>query len=207
MKTLTLAPLPFAYDALEPHMDEETLHLHHDKHHQAYMDKYNGLITSNSEIADKTLSELLSDTNAIPVSIRQSVINQGGGVYNHNFFWNNLSPNSKKEPTGPLKAAIDTTFGSFETFKAEFSTAATLSFGSGWTWLVKDTNEKIKIMSTQNQDCPLSSACTPLIGIDTWEHAYYLKYQNRRPDYITAFWQIVNWDYAESIFEEKVSPE
>ncbi len=203
MKTLTLEPLPFAYDALEPYMDKETLHFHHDKHHQAYLDKYNELIMSNSEISDKTLDELLSDTEAIPASVRQNVINQGGGVYNHNFFWSILGADGAKEPTGALKEAIDKTFGSFETFKAEFSTAATLNFGSGWTWLVKDALGNIKITSTKNQDCPISFGNTPLLTIDTWEHAYYLQYQNRRPDFITAFWNIVNWSKVSSLFEAK----
>lgn len=204
--TVMLPPLPFAYNALEPYMDEETLHIHHDKHHQAYVDKYNLIINANSEIANKTLCELLSNTESIPTSIRQNVINQGGGVYNHDFFWQNLSPTSTKAPIGTLKAAIDKDFGSFEAFKAEFSTAASLNFGSGWTWLVKAPDGKLEILNTANQDTPISKGLIPIITLDIWEHAYYLKYKNLRPDYITAFWNIVNWDHAEKLYNGEISP-
>lgn len=206
IQTVTLPPLPYAYEALEPYMDAETLHIHHDKHHQAYVDKYNLIINSNSEISDKTLCELLSNTEDIPVSIRQNLLNQGGGVYNHNFFWQILSPTSTKEPIGNLKVAIDKDFGNFETFKSEFSTAASLNFGSGWTWLVNGPDGKLEILNTANQDTPISQGLTPILTLDVWEHAYYLKYKNLRPEYIKAFWNIVNWEQAEKLYNGEAAP-
>lgn len=206
IKTVSLPPLPYPYHGLEPHIDEETMHIHHDKHFQTYIDKYNAILESNSDIADKSLTELLSNTDAIPASVRQGVINQGGGVYNHDFFFNNLAPDGSREPVGNLKMAIERDFGNVEAFKTAFGSAAALVFGSGWTWLVKKPDGKLEIISTSNQDCPISKGHTPLVTIDVWEHAYYLKYQNKRPEYIGAFSTIVNWDRAEKIFNGEITP-
>lgn len=205
-KTVALPPLPYAYNALEPYIDEQTMHIHHDKHFQTYVDKYNAILDANSTIANESLCHLLSSPDTLPPAVKAPVINQGGGVYNHDFFFKNLSPNSSKEPVGNLKAAIIRDFGSVETFKTEFSSIANMTFGSGWAWLVKDGNGKLSIMSTPNQDTPISKGLLPLITIDVWEHAYYLKYQNKRPEYTTAFWNVVNWDRAEQIFNGEVSP-
>ncbi len=202
-KTVAIPPLPYAYNALEPSIDEETMHLHHDKHFQSYADKYNAILEANSTIADKSLNELLSDVAAIPGSVRQQVINQGGGVYNHTFFFAGLTPH-KSEPTGTLKEAIIRDFGSIETFKSEFAEAAALTFGSGWAWLVKGLEDKLSIVTTFNQDTPISQGLLPILTIDVWEHAYYLKYKNVRPEFIKAFWNVVNWERAEQLFKGEV---
>lgn len=205
-KTIALPPLPYPYHALEPYIDEETLHIHHDKHFQTYIDKYNGILESNGEISSKSLTELLANVEAIPSSVKTGVINQGGGVYNHDFYFNNLSPDGSKAPIGNLKVAIESAFGSVETFQAEFGAAAGFVFGSGWTWLVKKADGTLEIMSTPNQETPISKGYTPIITIDVWEHAYYLKYQNRRPEYINAFFSIINWDRAEQLFNGELEP-
>jgi Fe-Mn family superoxide dismutase len=189
-----LPPLAYAYEALEPTIDETTMHLHHDKHHQAYVTNLNGAIDKHPELAVKTPEELIADLNAIPEDIRMVVRNNGGGHVNHSAFWVWLTPGGSKAPTGALATAIDQTFGSFDNFKAQFQDAGAKRFGSGWVWLVKDPSGKLSIISTANQDNPLSDGLKPVLGNDVWEHAYYLKYQNRRPEYLAAFWNVVNWD-------------
>ena len=196
----TLPELPYAYDALEPYIDVETMHLHHDKHHNTYVTNLNAALEKYPELAEKSVKELIAYMDEIPADIRTAVQNNGGGHANHTFFWEIMAPNAGGAPTGALKDAIDKTFGSFEDFKSEFKTAATGRFGSGWAWLVVD-NGKLSIMSTANQDSPLMEGKTPIIGLDVWEHAYYLKYKNVRPDYIAAFWEVVNWDKANEHFE------
>ena len=197
----TLPELPYAYDALEPYIDVETMHLHHDKHHNTYVTNLNAALEKYPELAEKSVEELITYMDEIPADIRTAVQNNGGGHANHTFFWEIMAPNAGGTPTGALKDAIDETFGSFEDFKNEFKTAATSRFGSGWAWLVVD-NGKLAIMSTANQDSPLMEGKTPIIGLDVWEHAYYLKYKNVRPDYIAAFWEVVNWDKANKLFEK-----
>ncbi|MDT2738586.1 MULTISPECIES: superoxide dismutase [Enterococcus] len=197
----TLPELPYAYDALEPYIDVETMHLHHDKHHNTYVTNLNAALEKYPELAEKSVEELIAYMDEIPADIRTAVQNNGGGHANHTFFWEIMAPNAGGAPTGSLKDAIDETFGSFEDFKNEFKTAATGRFGSGWAWLVVD-NGKLAIISTANQDSPLMEGKTPIIGLDVWEHAYYLKYKNVRPDYIAAFWEVVNWDKANEHFEK-----
>lgn len=191
--TYQLPELPYAYDALTPYIDEETMHLHHDKHHNTYVTNLNAAIEKHPELGSKTIEELMSNLDAIPEDIRTAVRNNGGGHVNHTFFWEILAPNAGGVPTGEVKEAIDATFGSFDKFKEEFAAAATTRFGSGWAWLVLDDG-KLSIISTPNQDSPLSEGKTPILGLDVWEHAYYLNYKNVRPEYIKAFWNIVNWD-------------
>ena len=191
--TYTLPELPYAYDALEPYIDVETMHLHHDKHHNTYVTNLNAAIEKHPELGEKSVENLISDMNAIPEDIRTAVRNNGGGHANHTFFWEIMAPNAGGQPTGAIKEAIDETFGSFDEMKAAFKTAATGRFGSGWAWLVVN-NGKLEITSTPNQDSPLMDGQTPVLGLDVWEHAYYLKYKNVRPDYIEAFWNVVNWD-------------
>ncbi|MGM0200874.1 superoxide dismutase [Fe] [Enterococcus casseliflavus] len=197
--TYTLPDLPYAYDALEPYIDEETMHLHHDKHHNTYVTNLNAAIEKNPELGEKTVEELLADFSSVPEDIQTAVRNNGGGHANHTFFWEILGPNAGGEPTGAIKEAIEETFGSFEDFKEEFKTAATGRFGSGWAWLVVKDG-KLAITSTANQDSPLMDGQTPVLGLDVWEHAYYLKYKNVRPDYINAFWSVVNWDKVNEYF-------
>jgi len=196
----TLPDLPYVYDALEPYFDEETMHLHHDKHHNTYVNNLNAAIEKHPELGEKSVEDLVADLDKVPEDIYTAVRNNGGGHANHSFFWKILSPDGGGEPTGALKDAIDKEFGSFDSFKDEFKTAATGRFGSGWAWLVLD-NGKLKITSTPNQDSPLTDGQTPVLGLDVWEHAYYLKYKNVRPDYIAAFWHIVNWDQANKNYE------
>ena len=208
MSTLfSVPPLPYAYTALEPYIDEATLHFHHDKHHQAYVDKLNEIITNNTQLGEKSLTELLTHLDSLTEPLKTNLTNQGGGVYNHNFLWYNMAPNASKEPVGNLKSAIDTTFGSFEAFKTAFKDTAIKNFGSSWTWLVKNADNKLEIFNTPNQVTPITLGLTPIMTIDLWEHAYYLKYQNRRPEYIDAFFNIINWDRAENIYNGKQSPE
>lgn len=189
----TLPDLPYGYDALEPYIDVETMHLHHDKHHNTYVTNLNAAIEKYPELAEQTVEELVTNLSEVPEDIRTAVRNNGGGHANHSFFWKIMAPNAGGEPTGEIKAAIDEAFGGFEKMKEEFKTAATGRFGSGWAWLVIN-NGKLEITSTANQDSPLTDGKTPIIGLDVWEHAYYLKYKNVRPDYIAAFWDVVNWD-------------
>ncbi len=188
-----LPELPYAYDALEPHIDKETMNIHHTKHHNTYVTNLNNALEGKEELANKSVEELISDMDAIPEDIRTAVRNNGGGHANHALFWELLSPEGGGNPTGALAEAIDKKFGSFDAFKEEFAKAGATRFGSGWAWLVLNNGE-LEIMSTPNQDSPLMEGKTPLLGLDVWEHAYYLNYQNRRPDYIAAFWNVVNWD-------------
>lgn len=199
--TYTLPELPYAYDALEPYIDTETMHLHHDKHHNTYVTNLNAAIEKHPELGAKDVEALIADLDAIPEDIRTAVRNNGGGHANHTFFWQIMSPNGGGEPTGALKGAIDEAFGSFQAFKDAFKTAATGRFGSGWAWLVVNSG-KLEVTSTGNQDSPLSEGKTPVIGLDVWEHAYYLKYKNVRPEYIDAFWNVVSWDEANKRFAE-----
>ncbi len=189
----TLPELPYAYDALEPHIDARTMEIHHTKHHQAYISKVNAALEGHDELAAKSIEDLVSDLGAVPESIRTAVRNNGGGHANHSLFWTIMSPNGGGAPTGDLAQAIDGKFGSFENFQSEFSNAAATRFGSGWAWLSVDGGQLL-VESTPNQDTPLSEGRTPILGLDVWEHAYYLHYQNRRPDYISAFWNVVDWD-------------
>ncbi|KXH55800.1 superoxide dismutase [Enterococcus faecium] len=198
--TYTLPDLPYAYDALEPYIDEETMHLHHDKHHNTYVTNLNSAIEKYPELGEKTIEELLSDMDAIPTDIKTAVRNNGGGHANHSFFWDIMAPNAGGEPTGEIKEAINEAFGDFSSFKEEFKKAAAGRFGSGWAWLVME-NGKLAITSTANQDSPLMEGKTPILGLDVWEHAYYLKYKNVRPDYIAAFWNVINWDEVNKRFE------
>ncbi|MBF4500200.1 superoxide dismutase [Savagea sp. SN6] len=188
-----LPELPYAYDALEPHIDARTMEIHHTKHHNTYVTNVNAALEGHEDLASKSVEELISNMDAIPEDIRTAVRNNGGGHANHSLFWEILSPNGGGQPTGALADEINEKWGSFDAFKEEFGKAATTRFGSGWAWLVLD-NGKLDIMSTPNQDSPLMEGKTPILGLDVWEHAYYLNYQNRRPDYIGAFWNVVNWD-------------
>jgi Fe-Mn family superoxide dismutase len=187
-----LPPLPYAYDALEPHIDEATQQFHHDKHHATYVARANEAL-EGTEWADKPVEELLKNLDKLPADKLNPVRNNAGGHYNHTLWWENLSPNGGGAPTGDLAAAIDAAFGSFDELKAKMEAAGAGRFGSGWSWLVKGDGG-LEVTSTPNQDTPLADGKTPLFGIDVWEHAYYLKYQNRRPDYIKAVWNVVNWD-------------
>jgi Fe-Mn family superoxide dismutase len=184
-------PLPYAYDALEPTIDDATMHLHHDKHHQAYVDKVNAAL-EGTEWADKPIEEVVANLSSLPADKQGPVRNNGGGHYNHSLFWESLSPNGGGAPDGELGAAIDAAFGSFDAFKEQFEAAGVGQFGSGWAWLVLD-GDQVAIVSTANQDSPLTDGKTPLFGNDVWEHAYYLKYNNRRPDYLKATWDVVDW--------------
>lgn len=189
----TLPPLPYAYNALEPHIDAKTMEIHHTKHHQAYIDKLNAALEKHPELQQKTVEELLKDLNAIPEDIRTAVRNHGGGHYNHSMFWKIMAPNTGGMPTEKLADAINTKFGSFDKFKEEFNNAAIARFGSGWAWLSVDKSGSLVVTSSANQDCPLSEGLNPILGLDVWEHAYYLNYQNRRPEYVTNWWNVVNW--------------
>ena len=184
--------LPYPYDALEPHIDEATMRVHHDKHHQAYVDKANAAL-EGTEWADKDVEEVLKNLSSLPADKQGPVRNNAGGHYNHSLFWQMLSPDGGGEPGGELGEAITSAFGSFDAFKEEFKNAGIGQFGSGWAWLVHD-GSGLAVTSTPNQDSPVSDGQTPLLGADVWEHAYYLKYQNKRPDYLDAFWNVVNWD-------------
>jgi Fe-Mn family superoxide dismutase len=186
-----LPPLPYDYNALEPTIDDETMHLHHDKHHQAYVTNANKAL-EGTEWAEKPVEEVLQNLASIPDDKRGAVRNNAGGHYNHSLFWEWMSPAGGGEPGGSLRSAIDAAFGSFDDFKARIKAAGVGQFGSGWAWLVHD-GSGLAVVSTPNQDSPISSGKTPLLGVDVWEHAYYLKYQNRRPDYLDAWWNVVNW--------------
>lgn len=194
-----LPDLPYAYEALEPYIDVETMHYHHDKHHNAYVTNLNAAIEKHPELGKLEVEALIADLDAVPEDIRTAVRNNGGGHANHTFFWKIMAPHAGGAPTGAIAAAIDDAFGSFENFKAEFGKAAAGRFGSGWAWLVADEG-KLAVMSTANQDSPLSEGKVPLLGLDVWEHAYYLHYKNARPDYIAAFWNLVNWDEVNKHF-------
>lgn len=188
----TLPPLPYAYNALEPWLDEATMVIHHDKHHQTYVDKLNAALEKRPALAAKPVEDLLRDLATVPEEIRLAVRNHGGGHANHTLFWTIMGPGGGGEPVGKLGAAIANAFGDFASFKEQFTTAALGLFGSGWAWLLSD-GEKLVVTTTANQDSPLSQGLTPLLGLDVWEHAYYLKYQNKRSDYIAAWWHVVDW--------------
>ena len=189
----TLPALPYANDALEPHIDARTMEIHHTKHHQAYVNNLNAAIEKAPELASKSLDDLMRGINSVPEAVRTAVRNNGGGHWNHSLFWQLMGPGKGGEPTGKLADAIKSAFGDFNKFKEQFAAAGAGRFGSGWAWLVNDGG-KLSITSTPNQDNPLMEGKTAILGLDVWEHAYYLKYQNRRPDYITAWWNVVNWD-------------
>jgi superoxide dismutase, Fe-Mn family len=197
--TFELPQLPYAYDALEPHIDKETMNIHHTKHHNAYVTNLNNALQGQDELLSKSVEEVISNLDAVPESARTAVRNNGGGHANHSLFWKILSPNGGGLPTGELADAISQKFGSFESFKEEFGKAAATRFGSGWAWLVVN-NGQLEVTSTPNQDSPLMEGKTPILGLDVWEHAYYLKYQNRRPEYVTSFWNVVNWDEVSKRF-------
>jgi len=199
-----LPPLPYPTNALEPHIDATTMEIHHGRHHNTYVTNLNAALESAPELQSKSVEELISNLNAVPESIRTAVRNNGGGHANHSLFWTILNPNGGGAPTGALAAAIDSELGGFEKFKEDFTKAATTRFGSGWAWLAVSPEGKLKVYSLPNQDSPLMEGDTPILGLDVWEHAYYLKYQNKRPDYIAAFWNIVNWDEVGKRYEAAV---
>jgi superoxide dismutase, Fe-Mn family len=192
-------PLPYDYDALEPHIDEQTMRVHHDKHHQAYVDNANKAL-EETEWADRSVEEVLQSLGSLPDDKQAAVRNNAGGHYNHSLFWEIMSPDGGGEPSGTLASAIESTFGGVDQLKEQVNDAGVKRFGSGWTWLVVD-NGSLAIVSTPNQDSPLSDGKTPILGIDVWEHAYYLKYQNRRPDYFAAWWNVVNWDAVQQRYD------
>lgn len=193
-----LPSLGYSFDALEPYIDAKTMEIHYSKHHQTYITNLNKALESYPELFDKSLDELLINLDQIPESIRVAVRNGGGGHYNHTLFWETIGPKSQNGPSDSMNSLISDSFGSFDNFKKEFTEKATKQFGSGWGWLSQDSGGKLVTSSTPNQDTPLSSGLNPILGIDVWEHAYYLNYQNRRPDYINAFWEIINWSAVES---------
>ena len=195
----TLPQLGYAYDALEPHIDAKTMEIHHTKHHQTYITNVNAAL-EGTEFADKDILEVISNLDALPADKQTAVRNNGGGHANHTLFWEVIAPGGSKEPVGEVKAAIEAKFGSFEAFKEAFAAAGTTRFGSGWAWLIVD-GDGVAVTSTPNQDSPVMEGKTPILGLDVWEHAYYLNYQNRRPDYIAAFWNVVNWDVVEAKFQ------
>ncbi len=195
--------LAYGYDALEPFIDTMTMTIHHTKHHQAYVDNLNAALDKHPELANLPLEKLLRDLENVPADIQTAVKNHGGGHWNHSFFWSLLKINQGRQPEGALKTAIDSAFGSFDAFKDAFSTAAKSRFGSGWAWLVVDDKKQLKVVSTANQD-PVFNHGKPIVGLDVWEHAYYLKYQNRRPEYVNAFFSVIDWTVAERLYAEAV---
>ncbi len=200
--TFELPKLAYAYDALEPHIDARTMEIHHTKHHNTYITNLNGAVEKTPELAGKSLESMLGDLSAVPEGVRMVVRNHGGGTYNHNLFWEFMAPKAGGAPKNELAKAIDASFTSFDAFKVEFEKAAATRFGSGWAWLVKK-GSGLAVVSTANQDNPLSEGLTPILGLDVWEHAYYLKYQNRRPEYISAWWNVVNWDAVAERYSAK----
>lgn len=201
-KRFTLKPLPYSYDALEPVIDERTVMIHHDKHQQTYVDNLNKALEKYPRFFNFSVEEILKNLDEIPEDIRQAVINNAGGVYNHEFYWDGIGPNKGGVPTGDLKMEIDKIFGSYANCIAKLKAAALGQFGSGWAWLVLNENKELEITSTPNQICPVSTDQTPLLTIDVWEHAYYLKYQNRRADYVTNFFELINWDVVSDRFNK-----
>jgi Fe-Mn family superoxide dismutase len=204
-ETFKLPPLPYAYDALEPHIDAETMKFHHDKHHAAYTNNLNTAVNKYPQLKTKTAEQLLKDIKNIPLDIRKTVINNGGGYVNHKMFWEIMSPQGGGEPQGEIAKAINSNFGSFASFKEEFNKAGIARFGSGWAWLVLDKNRKLKVISTANQDSPFMENLYPVMGNDVWEHAYYLKYRNNRGDYLKNWWNVVNWKEINKRFTKATS--
>lgn len=200
-----LPPLPYAYDALEPSIDEQTMRIHHDRHHQGYVNKLNAALEGHPDLQNKSIEELMRGLDSVPEDIRTAVRNNGGGHANHSMFWVIMSPDGGGQPSGALADAINQAFGSFDQFKEKFSSTAAGQFGSGWGWLVTDGGGNVELTSTPNQDTPLSQGKTPLLGVDVWEHAYYLKYQNKRGDYISEWWNVVNWDEVAKRYDEATS--
>lgn len=200
--TFKLMELPYAYDALEPHIDARTMEIHHTKHHQGYTNNLNAALEKYPELQSKNARELLENLGTLPEEIRTAVRNNGGGYKNHNIFWKVMSPDGGGQPAGTLAEAINAKFGGFDTFKEQFSKAAATRFGSGWAWLCKDESGNLSVTSTANQDSPFTDGLIPVLGLDVWEHAYYLNYQNRRGDYISAWWNVVNWDEVARRFEK-----
>jgi Fe-Mn family superoxide dismutase len=196
----TLPPLPYGFDALAPHIDAKTMEIHHGKHHNAYVTNLNKALEAHPDLSGKPIEKLLKEISSVPEAIRQTVINNGGGHANHSLFWQIMGPNCGGTPSGDIAGAITSTFGSFDTFKEKIAAAATTRFGSGWAWL-SSKGGKLEIFSTANQDSPYMTGHTPVLGLDVWEHAYYLNYQNRRPDYITAWWNVVNWRKVDEIYK------
>lgn len=194
MPEFTLPPLPYPYEALEPTIDTATMQIHHDKHHQAYVNNLNAALKDYPAFFEKSAEEIVSNLSSVPEAVRTAVQNNGGGHVNHTLFWEIMTPGGSTEPTGKLADAIKSTFGDLETLKKQVNEAGVKRFGSGWSWLVSDASGKLSVISTPNQDSPLTQGLTPLLGVDVWEHAYYLKYQNRRPDYLAAWWSVLNWD-------------
>jgi Fe-Mn family superoxide dismutase len=200
-----LPPLPYDYSALEPHIDTQTMQLHHDKHHQAYVTNLNNALQGLSQFDGVSIEDLMRRINEVPENVRTAVRNNGGGHVNHSMFWQIMRPNGGGEPTGALADAINSTFGSFDQFKATFNDNGVKRFGSGWTWLVVGKDGKLQALSTANQDSPFMDGMYPVMGNDVWEHAYYLRYQNRRPDYLGAWWNVVNWDEVARRFQQAMS--
>jgi superoxide dismutase, Fe-Mn family len=194
MPEFTLPPLPYDYAALEPNIDEQTMRIHHDKHHGTYVTNLNNALKDHPDLQSKSVDDLLRGLNAVPEAIRTAVRNNGGGHANHTMFWEIMAPGGSKQPTGALADAINTAFGNVDTLKQQINDAGLKRFGSGWAWLIVDAGGKLQVVSTPNQDTPLMEGHPPVLGVDVWEHAYYLKYQNRRADYLTAWWNVLNWD-------------
>lgn len=199
-----LPQLKYDYNALEPYVDGLTMTIHHTKHHQTYINNLNAALEKYPEFADKDVKELLTNLDALPEDIKQAVINNGGGHYNHSLFWDMMTPNASGKPSANLEEAINKKFGSFENFKDVFAKAAATRFGSGWAWLVVTTQGELEVMSTPNQNNPISEGLIPVLGLDVWEHAYYLKYQNKRPEYVTSWWNVVNWDEVNRLYNEAI---
>lgn len=199
-----LPQLKYDYNALEPYVDGLTMTIHHTKHHQTYINNLNAALEKYPELADKDVKELLTNLDALPEDIKQGVINNGGGHYNHSLFWNMMTPNGSGKPSGELEEAITKKFGSFDNFKDVFAKAAASRFGSGWAWLVVNAQGELEVMSTPNQNNPISEGLNPVLGLDVWEHAYYLKYQNKRPEYVTNWWNVVNWDEVNRLYNEAI---
>ena len=204
MATFSLPELPYAYDALEPHIDEQTMRIHHGKHHQGYTNKLNAALEGVDMGENTSIEAILADLGSLPEDKQIAVRNNGGGYFNHGVFWTIMSPNGGGKPKGDLAKAIDEAFGSFDAFKEEFKTAAGGQFGSGWAWLAVDAEGKLVVIKRQNQDAPVMDGHYPILGIDVWEHAYYLKYQNKRPDYVEAFFNLINWDEADRRYRQAV---
>jgi Fe-Mn family superoxide dismutase len=202
--TFELPDLPYDYDALEPHIDERTMHIHHDKHHAGYTKKLNAALEGHTDLQNKPIDALLADLSALPADIQTAVRNNGGGYANHKLFWSIMAPDGGGQPDGGLAEAIDAAFGSFDDFKQKLSSTAAGQFGSGWGWLAVDGSGSLKVLSTPNQDSPFSQGMTPILGVDVWEHAYYLNYQNQRGSYIEAWWNVVNWDEVARLYNEAV---